>query len=137
MQLCDWPLEKLPGISDRDCELLQSCGLTTTTQLLAQTRAPAAKQAIASQLQLHSHYLSKWIALADLARLPSVGCEYCGVILHCGIISVAQLAQTPASHLHRQILRLYVSMMQRQDLCPQVDRVQVWIQEAKKMMNGK
>lgn len=131
MQGCDWPIEKLPGISDRDRENLQAIGLITTQQLLQQTSNTQSKQAIASQLQIHPQYLSKWIALADLARLPSVGCQYCGVILHCGIISIAQLAQTPAPHLHRQIARLYVSMMQRKDLTPPVDRVQVWVKEAK------
>ncbi len=128
---CDWPIEKLPGISDRDRENLQSIGITTTQQLLQKTRTPQTKNEIASQLQIHPQYLSKWIALADLARIPSVGCEYCGIILHSGIISSAQLAQTPASHLHRQITRLYVSMMQRKDLTPPVDRVQVWVREAK------
>ncbi|MEC4802715.1 MAG: DUF4332 domain-containing protein [Jaaginema sp. PMC 1079.18] len=130
MQGCNWSIEKLPGISDREIENLQAIGITTTQQLLQQTRNPENKNAIASQLQIHPQYVSKWIALADLARIPSVNCQYCGVILHCGIISISQLAQTPASHLHRQISRLYVSMMQRQDLTPPVDRVQVWVKEA-------
>lgn len=131
MQGCDWPIEKLPGLSDREIENLQAIGLTTTQQLLQQTSNTQSKQAIASQLQIRTQYLSKWIALADLARLPSVNCQYCGVILHCGIISISQLAQTPASRLHRQMARLYVSMMQRKDLTPPVDRVQVWVKEAR------
>lgn len=120
----------LPGLSERDRARLQACGIETTQQLLSRTRTVSAKRAIAHQLQIHPQYLNKWVALADLARVPSVGGQYCGLLLHSGIASVAQLAQTPVHRLHRQILRLQVATMQRKDLCPPVELVQQWIAEA-------
>jgi Domain of unknown function (DUF4332) len=47
------------------------------------------------------------------------------------VASVVQLAATPIYRLHKQILRLQVATMQRRDLCPAVEVVQQWIQQAK------
>ena len=85
---------------------------------------------MASKLQLHLQYVNKWIALADLARIPSVGTQYCGLLLHTGMISVAQLAQTPTHRLHQQTLRLQVATLQRRDLCPAIELVKQWSQQA-------
>jgi hypothetical protein len=126
-----WKIEALPGISQEQQTLLQGCGITDTKQLLAITSTLQARQALASQLQIHPQYVNKWVALADLARIPSVGCQYCGLLLHSGITSVAQLVQTPIPRLHQLILKLHVGTMQRKDLCPTVDVVQQWILDAK------
>jgi hypothetical protein len=69
--------------------------------------------------------------MANLARIPSVGCQYCGLLLHAGVASADQLAQMPVELLHQQILKLHVATMQRNDLTPSVDRVQKWIQQAR------
>lgn len=133
METCNWAIADLPGLNHQELEQLQTCGITTTGQLLSQTRTAESKLEIAGQLHLHPQHLKKWIALADLARLPSVGCQYCGVLLHSGVASVAQLAETPVHRLHRQILRMEVATLQRQDLCPSVDVVQQWVKEARSL----
>lgn len=127
----DWSIAQLPGLSLKDQTLLLQCGIQTTQQLLQKTKTPLQKQALANQLQMHPQRVTKWSALADLARVPAVGCQYCGLLLHAGISSPAQLAQTPLSRLHQQILKLHVAMMQRQDLCPSLDQVAQWIEQAK------
>jgi Domain of unknown function (DUF4332) len=99
--------------------------------LIAATRTPETKQALAGKLQIHSQHINKWVAMAELSSIPSVNCQYCGLLLHAGIASVSQLAQTPVHRLHQQILRLQVATMQRRDLCPSVEEVQLWIQQAK------
>ena len=66
-----------------------------------------------------------------MARIPSVGNQYCGLLLHAGIISVAQLAQTPFARLHRQITRLQVATIRRKDLIPPVEQVKQWVEQAK------
>ena len=129
----DWPIEQLPGLSARDREQLSQCGIRSTGQLLQQARTPEAKQNLAKRLHLHIKYLNKWVALADLAAIPSVGCQYCGLLLHSGVASPKQLAQLPAHRLHQQISRLQVATMQRKDLCPSMARVVRWSQEAKSM----
>ena len=126
----NWSIEKLPGLSKQHQTLLIEYGITTTRKLLEITHSPQQKLILASQLQIHPQYVKKWVALADLARVPTVGCQYCGLLLHAGIASVSQLSQIPVHRLHQQILKLQVSTMQRRDLCPTVDVVQQWIQQA-------
>ncbi|HAJ63827.1 MAG TPA: DUF4332 domain-containing protein [Cyanobacteria bacterium UBA8543] len=132
-QLRDWPIEQLPGLSIQDQSKLREVGIATTGQLLQKASTERLRQALANQLQIKCQYVNKWVALADLARVPGIGCQYCGLLLHAGICSVAQLAQTPAYKLHQQILRLQVATMQRRDLCPQVDEVTQWIKQARNL----
>ncbi len=131
IQPCDWPIEQLPGLSRQDQSQLIECGITTTLELLSKANNPAQRQALANQLQIPIQYVNKWVALADLARIPSIGCQHCGLLLHAGVICVSQLAQMPLSRLHQQILRLHVATMQRRDLCPSIEEVQKWIQQAR------
>ena len=130
-----WPIEQLPGLSKANQEQLKSLGIDNTQDLINLTQTQTNKQSLANQLKCQVQLINKWVALADLARVPSVGCNYCGLILHSGIISVNQLAQTPVSSLHRQILKLQVATLQRKDLCPSPDIVQTWIREASRMGN--
>jgi hypothetical protein len=134
MQSRYWAIEELPGLSQQQQSQLKACGITTTKKLLQIASTSQGKQALANQLQFHVQYVNKWVALADLARIPSVGCQYCGLLLHSGIASVSQLIQTPVPRLHQQILRLHVATMQRQDLCPPVEVVQQWVTEARSLL---
>ncbi|MDJ0579949.1 DUF4332 domain-containing protein [Crocosphaera sp.] len=136
MQFSDWPIEQLPGLSKKNQEQLKSLGINNTQDLLKITKTKENKQHLANQLKCQLQLINKWAALADLARVPSVGCDYCGLILHSGIISVNQLSQTSVSFLHRQILKLQVATLQRKDLCPSTDVVKTWINEAKIINNG-
>lgn len=125
-----WPLDCIPGLALEDCRKLQSAGLFTTASLLKQTRTPQQVQQLAAQLKMPDRWVRKWKALAELSELPSVGYQYCGLLLHGGVASVAQLALMQTHTLHRQILRLQVTVLQRRDLCPSPGVVAQWIQEA-------
>ena len=130
----NWPIEQLPGLSDDHVKGLMNLGILTTFHLLHNGRTPEQRQAIASHFHLHVQHVNKWVALANLARVPSVGCAHCGLLLHSGIASPQQLAQTSVSRLHPQLLKLHVAEMQRQDLCPSVATVSEWISEAQQMV---
>jgi hypothetical protein len=125
------PLTDLPGLSAQDSQRLASLGLHTTVDLLRYSRTLQHQTQLAQQLQVHLRHLQKWRALADLARVPSVGCTYAGLLLHGGVPSVAQLAQQVPGQLHRHILKLQVSLIQRPDLCPNAGLVDCWIRQAK------
>ncbi len=133
---CDWPISQLPGVNLQNQSQLNNYGIETTSQLLEQGTTQAQKMMLANLLQINLRDVSKWVAMADLARIPSVGCQYCGLLLHAGVGSVTQLAQLPVHRLHQQILRLHVSTMQRRDLCPPVEQVQQWIQQAKSVISN-
>jgi hypothetical protein len=127
----DWAIHQLPGLNSEHCDLLKAAGIQTTLELLRYCQTPVQRQALATRLQVHLQHVNKWVALADLARIPAIGCQYCGLLLHAGISSPAQLAHSSLPKLHQQLLKLQVSMMQRQDLCPPVDQVAYWIQQAR------
>jgi hypothetical protein len=129
--ICDWAIGDLPGVSNPERISLEKLGITTTRELLSVAPDAATKLQLAIDLGTKIQYVNKLVALADLARLPSVGCQYNGLLLHTGIVSVKQLAQMPAHKLHQQILRLHVATLQRRDLCPQLERVQTWIKQAR------
>ncbi|MDZ7960244.1 MAG: DUF4332 domain-containing protein [Aulosira sp. DedQUE10] len=136
IQVGDWPIEQLPGLSQEEQSHLQNCGITTTGLLVKNGKTLEARVALANKLQVHIQYVNKWVALADLARIPTVGTQYCGLLLHAGIGSVAQLAQIPVHRLHKQILRLQVATMQRRDLCPAIELVQQWSYQARTVLSS-
>ncbi len=131
----DWPIEQLPVLNHEEQSQLQHCGITSTVALVKEGKTLEERLALANKLQIHLQYVNKWMALADLARIPSVGIQYCGLLLHAGIGSVAQLAQTPTHRLHQQIMRLQVATMQRRDLCPPIELVQQWSKQAQAIIS--
>lgn len=133
MASCNWAIADLPGVSEEQQLLLKNHGIQTTHQLLLATLTTQEKHQLAAKLRIHPKYVLKWSALADLARIPSVGVQYCGLVLHGGVVSVQQLAQTPFSRLHQNILKLQVTNLQRRDLAPSLSVVKQWVTEAKTM----
>lgn len=128
-----WPIEQLPGLSIEHQTGLKQQGIETTQQLLLNSKTQAQRDAIAINLRTSPARVTKWIALAELARIPSVGCMYCGVLLHAGIASPTQLVQTPLPRLHRQILKLHVAVMHSNDHCPSLNDVACWQHQAKQL----
>jgi Domain of unknown function (DUF4332) len=116
-----------------DCRKLEAVNLRTTHDLLRQSTTLAAQTKLAQQLQLHIHHVQKWRALADLARLSTVGNTYCGLLLHAGVPSVKQLALLNPGQLHRQLLKLHVIATGDRTQCPNAALVQTWIMQAKQL----
>lgn len=129
----NWAIAQLPGLNAEDCDRLERSGIQTTAQLLQTAMRPEDGQQLAAQLQISWQQIRKWVALADLARVPGVGCDRCGILLHCGIASVAQLAQASIHRLYPQLTRLYVATTRRRDLCPPRGEVIRWIQSARQL----
>ncbi|NJK38448.1 MAG: DUF4332 domain-containing protein [Oscillatoriales cyanobacterium RM2_1_1] len=130
-QRADWSIDQLPGLTLQNQEKLRVHNIETTGQLLERGRTQAQKMMLANLLKVNLRDISKWIAMADLAQIPSIGCRHCGLLLHAGVGSVTQLAQIPVHRLHQQVLRLHVATMRRRDLCPSIDQVQLWIKQAR------
>ncbi|OIP68463.1 MAG: hypothetical protein AUK48_15805 [Oscillatoriales cyanobacterium CG2_30_44_21] len=131
----NFPIDQLPALSTEDCQKLKDYGITTTRALLQKAgRHKAQREELAIALGVRFQQLTKWIAFADLARIPAVGCQHCGAIVHSGIVSVEQLAQIPVDKLHKQIMRLQVQNFNRADLCPDIGEMSIWIKQAQQLM---
>ncbi len=130
-----YPLEALPGMTHEYASQMSQLGLTNTQQLSRLGQFPDRCRDLAKQLNLPQRYVTKWVVLSNLARVPSVGCEYNGLLLHAGISSIDQLAHSTTQILYPRLKRLYVSTLQRSDLCPSPAQVTLWIQHAKATLN--
>lgn len=129
-----WRIQNLPGLSTEYQQQLIDLGIENTLQLLQRGKTQALRQQLASQLNLHVQHVNRWVALADLAQVPDVGCQHCGVLLHAGIASMQVLANTSPQQLYRQTRKFYVANFQRTDLCPNVEDVSRWIAQARSLL---
>ncbi|MGI0481041.1 DUF4332 domain-containing protein [Geminocystis sp. CENA526] len=123
----------LPGITSIDLKNLKNLGIDTNLALLKYGCDRPKQQELAIKMGVNLKNVLKWIALADLSRLESVGNQYCGLILHSGVISCRQLAQTSVPQLHRQILKLQVSHFGTKKECPPLSLVKTWVKEARQL----
>lgn len=131
MAIPAYPLDQLPGLSSTHAHNMAQLGLTSTDQLRRYGASVARRQNLAQKMQVPLRYVTKWVILADLAQVPGVGCQFNGLLLHAGIMSVTQLAECTAQGLYTRLRRLHVATLQRNDLCPSADQVNLWIQQAK------
>lgn len=126
---CHWPIADLPGLDPTTTADLAAVGIVNTLQLVNFN-----PQQLAAVVGTRPG--QKILALANLAQVPSVGCQYCGLLLHAGVASIEQLSQSSPQQLHRLVLRLHVALLQRRDLTPGVNQVQTWVQQAKTIVSG-
>jgi len=127
-------IDQLPGLSAPQIAQLNSCGIVTTFDLLRQGNRLEQRQQLSKQLGANIKYVNKWVALANLARIPGVGCAHCGLLLHAGVSTPQQLSSMTVQRLHPQLMRLQVQLFNRADLAPSVGQVAGWIEQAKAMV---
>ncbi|MBE9059991.1 DUF4332 domain-containing protein [cf. Phormidesmis sp. LEGE 11477] len=128
------PLDQLPGLTKVQVQQLNELGILTTFDLLRHGNSVAQRQQLSTRLSTNIKHINKWTALANLARVPSVGCQHCGLLLHAGISTPQQLAKMTVQRLHPQLLRLQVQLFRRADLAPDMGMVASWIQQAQQMI---
>jgi hypothetical protein len=136
LQSANHAIAQLPGLSELEVSQLSAIGISTTFDLLRQGNSLVQRQQLSRQLNTNIKYINKWAALANLARVPSVGCEYCGLLLHVGVSSPQQLSLMSVQRLHLQLLRLQVQLFSRSDLAPGAAQVATWIRQAQLMVKG-
>jgi hypothetical protein len=123
----------LPGISPIDLKNLKSLGINTNLALLERTIDRQRQEELALKMGVNLKNILKWMALADLSRLKSVGNQYCGLIMHSGILSCRQLSQASVPKLHRQIIRLQIATLSHKKLNPPLPLVKTWVKEAEEL----
>lgn len=124
-------IEQLPGLKPTEIELLRLHSIVDTKELLARGATLPQRQTLAILLKLKLERVNKLLVLADLARVPQINCRYCGLVLHSGIVSVSQLANTSVGHLHQQVVRLSIATTHSKSLCPSIEVVKQWVDEAR------
>lgn len=130
----NWPIEELTELSAQDCINLKNHEITTTLELLNQVGSKAKREELARQLSIPVQSVNKLSILAELARIPAVGCQYAEFLLQLGICSTEQLAQISLGELQKQVARFQVKILHRADLCPNITQIANWIQQAQQLM---
>ncbi len=133
MKSANHSIALLPGLSEPQIEQLSALGISTTFDLLRQGNSLSQRQQLSRQLDTHIKHINKWTALANLARIPGVGCQHCGLLLHAGVSTPQQLAAMSVQQLHPQLRRFQVQLLNRADLAPDTAQVATWIQQAKSL----
>lgn len=129
-------ISHLPGLSGAQIEQLSACGILTTFDLLRQGNSVRQRQQLSAQLSTHIKHINKWTALANLARVPGVGCQHCGLLLNAGVSSPQQLATMTVQGLHPLLRRLQIQLLNRADLAPDTAQVATWIRQAQQMVQS-
>ncbi len=133
MTSANHPIQRLPGLSDAQVKSLNDCGITTTFDLLRRGNTLSQRQQLSGQLNTNIKYINKWAALANLARIPGVGYQYCGLLLNAGVSTPQQLSGMTVQRLHPLLRRLQVQLLNRADLAPNTGQVATWIRQAQQM----
>ncbi len=130
-QSANHPISTLPGLGRTQVDQLNACGIFTTFDLLRQGNSLSQRQQLSRQLNTNIKHINKWAALANLARIPGVGPQHCGLLLHAGISTPQQLAGMTVQRLHPLLRRLQVQLIRRADLAPDTAQVATWVAQAK------
>ena len=126
-------IDELPGLSKPQTDQLNAIGISTTFDLLRQGNSVEQRQQLSQKLSTNIKHINKWAALANLARIPGVGCQHCGLLLHAGVSTPQQLSTMSAQRLHPQLLRLQIQLFNRADRAPGMAQVATWIRQAQEM----
>lgn len=126
-------IDDLPGLSKPQIHQLNAIGISTTFDLLRQGNSVTQRQQLSKKLSTNVKHINKWTALANLARIPGVGCQHCGLLLHAGVSTPQQLSTMSAQRLHPQLLRLQIQLLNRVDRTVDMAQVAAWIEQAKGM----
>ena len=120
-------------MSAAQAQQLSNSGIATTFDLLRQGNSLQQRQTLSTRLSTHIKHINKWTALANLARIPGVGCDYCGLLLNAGVSTPQQLATMTVQRLHPQLQKLQIQLLNRADMAPNMAQVAGWIQSAQRM----
>lgn len=124
-------LADLPGLTPALGQALKQGQLITTRDLL---RAHCQEPQLARHLGLTPREYGKLLALAELAEIPEVGHRYCGLLLHIGIRTPADLARSRPEQLQASIVRLHRQLGLQRHECPGGDLLGRWIAAARRQV---
>lgn len=129
------PLDTIEGIGPGSIDKLRSIGINTTDDLLSKGRSPVGRANISEKTQIEAFVVKKWIAQADLLRIPGINGPLARLLQASHIDSPETLAGKEAFAL----LGAMKAVNNRERICPQLpssNRVEQWIKAAQNLENA-
>lgn len=128
--MANYKIENVEGIGPVIGEKLRAVGVSTTDELLSNSKTPAQRLALAEASGLSEAQVLKFANMADLYRIGGVGSEYADLLVAAGVDTVPELAQRNAENLSKRMAKLNQEMDLTRHV-PLESQVTRWVEQAK------
>lgn len=128
--MANYQVEDVEGIGPTLGQRLRGAGVADTDSLLAASKTPAGRKALAEASGLSEKQVLKFANMVDLYRIKGVGSEYAELLEAAGVDTVPELAQRKAENLAKKL----AAVNEEKNLTrrvPSESEVSRWIEEAK------
>ncbi len=125
-----YDIEEIEGIGKGYGKRLRSMDIATTADLLARSKTPEEREAIAETVKVEPFVVGKWVSMADLIRVPGIRGQFAELLEASGIKSVDHLALQSASILTKKMEEVN-AVEHRTRINPTENMVTEWINSAK------
>lgn len=98
-----YKIEDVEGIGPAIGGKLRACGIGDTDALLAGTKTPTQRKAVAEKAGLSEKQVLKFANMVDLYRIGGVGAEYAELLEAAGVDTVSELARRNPGELARKM----------------------------------
>jgi predicted flap endonuclease-1-like 5' DNA nuclease len=123
-------IEDVEGIGPAVGEKLRACGIADTEALLAETKTPKQRKALAEKSGLGEKRVLKFANMVDLYRIGGVGAEYAELLEASGVDTVPELARRNPVELTQKMAEVaQAKKLTRR--APSEAEVAKWIEQAK------
>ena len=123
-------IEDVEGIGPAIGEKLRACGIADTDALLAETKTPKQRKALAEKSGLSEKRVLKFANMVDLYRIGGVGAEYAELLEAAGVDTVPELARRNPVELARKMAEV-TKAKKLTRRTPSESEVVKWVEQAK------
>ena len=128
--MANYKIEDVEGIGPVIGEKLRAAGVANTDALLANSKTPAQRLALAEVSGLSEAQVLKYANMADLYRIGGVGSEFAELLVAAGVDTIPELAQRNAENLSKRMAKLNQEMDLTRHV-PLESQVTRWVEQAK------
>lgn len=128
--MANYKIEDVEGIGPVIGAKLRAVNVATTDELLANSKTPAQRQALAEASGLTDAQVLKFATMVDLYRIGGVGSEYAELLVAAGVDTVPELAQRNPENLSKRMAKLNQEMDLTRHV-PLESQVTRWVEQAK------
>ena len=128
--MANYKIEDVEGIGSVIGEKLRAAGVANTDALLANSKTPAQRLALAEVSGLSEAQVLKYANMADLYRIGGVSSEFAELLVAAGVDTIPELAQRNAENLSKRMAKLNQEMDLTRHV-PLESQVTRWVEQAK------
>lgn len=128
--MANYPIQDVEGIGPVYGGKLEAAGITTTDALLAATKNPSDRNAVAEKTGIDAGLVLKWANMVDLYRIDGIGSEFSELLEAAGVDTVPELARRRADNLAAKMVEVNAARKLTRRV-PSEAEVTKWIEHAK------